>query len=534
MSAPKRFTSIATKFSAFTALLVLWVIAVILAYDYRGLDFRSGKAYLLLFVLLLLAAAIARLTTRLLIKPLALLQEGIHDLEAGRLREIRVSRTNDEIEYLGRSFNAMVKSLTAARTEVEENRQLLEKRIRERTEALDEALHSALSSSQAKSEFLANMSHELRTPMAGVIGMLDLVLDSSLSADQRENLASARNCALSLLALLNDILDLSKIEAGRMILEEIPYDIRELLADCVRSQVPLARTKGIVLRWEAAPGLPSQMIGDPLRLRQIIANLLSNAVKFTDQGEVVVTIRAGRHPARPARPWDLHVSVRDTGQGIPHDKLETIFEKFSQADGSISRRYGGTGLGLTITRKLVEIHDGSIAVESELGQGSTFTVTLPVRAQEAPVHAEPEAPRQAAAPAFGPILVVEDNLINQKIVTALLRKSGYEVEVAGDGQQALDILARRPFPLILMDVQMPVLDGLETTRRIRSTPGLSHIPIIAMTAHAMTGDRERCLEAGMNTYLAKPVDHAHLISVIEEFLRDPCPQIGRASCRERV
>ncbi len=470
-------------------------------------------------IVLGIAAAISQFTNRLLARPLSLLEAGITSVKEGRLEPIRVSRTGDEIEYLGESFNRMIAALAGSHEEIRQYQELLEERIRQRTQELEKAMHGALAASQAKSEFLANISHELRTPMNGLLGMLDLVLDSPVAGEQREQIEIAQRCAYSLLDLLNDILDLSKIEAGRMILEKIPFDLRIVAEDCVRAQAAKAAQKRVGLRFEFA-GEESSVNGDPLRLRQIVTNLLSNAIKFTETGSV--SVRQSVSPQAGGR-LTMLLEVTDTGSGIPADKLPLIFEKFTQADSSISRKYGGTGLGLAITKRLVELQGGQIRVESRVGRGSTFTVEIPFEtAPAAEPSTEPKQARGTAAPA-GPqprILLVEDNSVNQRVVLAMLRKKNYKIDVAGNGQEALEKLEHtaEPYNLILMDVQMPVLDGLETTRAIRRNAQWNRLPIIAMTAHAMIGDRERCLQAGMNGYISKPVQQAGLIAVIEEQL----------------
>jgi signal transduction histidine kinase/CheY-like chemotaxis protein/HPt (histidine-containing phosphotransfer) domain-containing protein len=514
-----KYRSLSSRFSIFTGVLLLWVVCVTLWWDLRQHTFDWTKGILLCAIVALTAATISRFTIRLLARPLALLQQGITSVREGHLVPIQVSRTGDEIEYLGESFNRMIETLAASQAEIRQHQELLEERIRQRTEELERAMHGALNASQAKSEFLANMSHELRTPMNGLLGMLDLALDGTASGEQRDQLETAQRCAYSLLALLNDILDLSKIEAGKMLLEKIPFDARAVIEDCVKSQAAKAAQKKIDLRFEPGLAPPVNLLGDPLRVRQIATNLLSNAIKFTDRGSVVVTLGFS---ACVEGHVNIALEVSDTGPGIAPDKLPTIFEKFTQADGSITRKFGGTGLGLAITRRLVDMHGGDIRVDSQLGRGSAFRVTLPCEATpitaKAPVRRK-ETPDEAL-PNRGVtrLLLVEDNLVNQTVVLAILKKKGYRIDVANDGREALAKLNAADYDLVLMDVQMPVLDGLETTRLIRREKRWDRLPIIAMTAHAMNGDRERCLQSGMTAYISKPVQPSHLISTIERQL----------------
>jgi signal transduction histidine kinase/CheY-like chemotaxis protein len=516
--APSR--SLAWKFSLFAAALVFWVVATILAYNLREDTIDPGRGLLLLAIVVLPAAAIWRFTIRLLVRPLAKLEAGITLARSGRLEPIQVSKTGDEVESLGESFNGMIAALAASQNALLAQQRVFEKRFKDRVDHFEAAMRDAQAASQAKSELLANISHELRTPMNGVIGMLDMALDRELSPELSEQLHTAQHCASALLSLLNDILDLSKIEAGKMTLEKIPLDLRALVADCIKVHQPKAAENGVSLETETPTDLPRQILGDPLRIRQILENLVSNAVKFTEGGKVIV--RVGGKFTVPGR-FLLEIKVQDSGAGIPADKLLHIFDKFTQADSSVSRKFGGTGLGLAITRSLAELHGGDVHVESELGRGSTFVVTLPCEAV-ADAAMRNTAPAAVAAPPETPaggvrILVVEDNHVNQKVVTAVLRKRGFSIELANDGQEALQKLENNgAFDLVLMDVQMPVLDGLEATRMIRKEPRWNSLPIVAMTAHAMNGDKERCLEAGMNGYISKPVHPSLLLSTVDEFI----------------
>ena len=402
-----------------------------------------------------------------------------------------------------------------------------QQRIEQQNSEIERLLEHARQASAFKDQFLANMSHEIRTPINGIFGMLNVTLASELKPEQKDALETVNSCAQSLLGVLNDILDVSKIEAGRLEITPAPFRTREMVQGACSTFAGTARSKGIGLTWEVAEDVPEWLEGDAARIRQVLLNLAGNALKFTQEGAVRVSATVRDSNDGPA---ELHFAVSDTGIGIPEESRGVIFEAFRQADGSTSRTYGGTGLGLTISSRLVELMGGEITVESKPGAGSVFRFYVKTQAAIAPPEGATPAldvsPRAASRRLH--VLLAEDNAVNQKVATALLSRRGHSVVVVDNGRLAVERTERETFDVILMDLQMPDVDGWSATRQIRERDGRRgvYVPIIALTAHAMSEAQERCLAAGMDAVVVKPFDPAQLYMAIERLVGQPQEEVS--------
>ncbi len=465
------------------------------------------KAGILALFALLFTFLVARRLASSLSQPIRDIGDAVKAIQAGDYKTPLPIVDDTELGALSQHINNLAKGLDQAS---HEQHQAMAQLIQTREEAEK--------ANNAKSDFLAMMSHELRTPMNGVLGMLQLLETTQMTEEQVEYAALASESTEHLLKVINDILDFSRIERSELELEHIPFNLADLIASCAQSFQHSAVQRGLDLQLQIPADMRAlQVQGDPTRIRQILVNLVGNALKFTEQGRV--SIESQWQSLDHELLW-FTCTVRDSGIGIPSQSLELMFDAFQQADSSISRRYGGTGLGLPIARTLAERMGGTLRAQSEEGRGSVFTLEIPLALYQQALPAR--VPRVSTHKGDGEgrnVLLVEDNPVNQTVIEAMLRSLGFTVSVAADGAQAVRSAESLIFEAILMDCRLPVIDGYEATRQIRELPGCTDLPIIALTANALQGDREACLSAGMNDYLAKPFKRTDLQQILQRWVQ---------------
>ncbi|MES2819025.1 MAG: ATP-binding protein [Pseudomonadota bacterium] len=466
------------------------------------------KAIALALFALLLTYLLARGLARRISQPISAMAHAVKAIQAGDYRRPLPEVADDELGDLARHINNLASGLKQASSEQQQA-----------IAALIKTREQAEQANRAKSDFLAMMSHELRTPMNGVLGMLQLMETTEMTREQAEYSALATESTEHLLKVINDILDFSRIERGALEMERIDFNMLELLQGSLQAFQHSAQQRGLTLQLDTQAGLERlQVQGDPTRIRQILVNLIGNSLKFTEQGGIRVIVRW--QPLDKDVLW-LRCAVHDSGIGISNERLEPMFDPFQQADSSISRRYGGTGLGLPIARTLAERMGGTLSAESQEGRGSIFTLEVPLPFSPRALAPAPAIVASDTASTGHSLLLVEDNPVNQTVIEAMLRSLGYRICLATDGVQAVRHAEREHFAAILMDCRLPLMDGYEATRQIRRLPGHAQVPIIALTANALQGDREACLVAGMNDYLAKPFKRADLLLILERWLGPP-------------